>query len=378
MTKNVAKIPKFRLTRRAGSPYWQISWKLNGTRQGRSTGTTDRSEAERFLARHVLEWGLPAAKARNLTIAEIEPHYLEDCESRGVRMDQHRVKLRPIIENLGSFKPIEITPVITRRYVELRRQATRWGIEYLGPISDSTIRGELGALSGLMSYAVKNHMATTRQEIDYRSLEPSAPTPVFLELDEIRCFLDVCEGPDSWVGLWARLMLAGCCRPSAALALRWEHVGWPEDRYRGEAPDREGEVRPTLRSGGIVRLDVPTGKGNKRTAPYWTTSRRLYRALVEAHQRRQSDWVVERAGQQVIRANLRSPLQRLGAEAGLQTHVTPHVLKHSAVSLLMAQGVPTGTVSMLSGTSERVLVRVYGHRSRLLAQRLAEHRLVDL
>lgn len=49
--------------------------------------------------------------------------------------------------------------------------------------------------------------------------------------------------------------------------------------------------------------------------------------------------------------------------AGLGDDVTPHVLKHTCITWMLQRGVPVYEVSRFTGTSERIIDKVYGHHS---------------
>lgn len=47
--------------------------------------------------------------------------------------------------------------------------------------------------------------------------------------------------------------------------------------------------------------------------------------------------------------------------AGLGPDVTPHVLKHTAITWMLWKGIPIWEVARIVGTSPLMIERVYGH-----------------
>jgi len=70
---------------------------------------------------------------------------------------------------------------------------------------------------------------------------------------------------------------------------------------------------------------------------------------------------VEYAGRLILKE--RKGWDRAAELAGLGDDVTPHVLKHTCITWMLQNRVPIREVAGFTGTSEKVIERVYGHHS---------------
>src|SRR5208337_4251537 len=72
---------------------------------------------------------------------------------------------------------------------------------------------------------------------------------------------------------------------------------------------------------------------------------------------------VNRYGDPMRPQSVRSKLRRLAKEAGLQRRVTPHMLRHTAATLLIETGVDIRFVQRLLGHSSIATTEIYTHVS---------------
>ncbi|CAO4179664.1 Integrase family protein [Methylorubrum aminovorans] len=135
-------------------------------------------------------------------------------------------------------------------------------------------------------------------------------------------------------------------RPGAVLTASWEAAA--------------GRSYVDLDKGVFYRLREGARETNKRQPPV-----RLPRSIL-AHLRRwrrltnsESGFVVEWRGQPVARVKV--GFANAVKMSGLGEGVSPHTLRHSAVTHLMQQGVPTWEVAGFAGMGEAVLRRHYAH-----------------
>lgn len=168
--------------------------------------------------------------------------------------------------------------------------------------------------------------------------------------------------------------LACGLRRGEALALRWSDVDLDEGTIT---------VRGTLqRIRGQLVVTEPKTKGSRRRVELPASCT----AMLRAHRVRQAeerlragaswaggDWLLTNAmGGSLDPDNVRRSFSKLTKAAGLG-HWTPHELRHSAASLLLAQGVPLEVVSDLLGhASIRMTKDVYGHLLRPQRRHAAE------
>ena len=72
---------------------------------------------------------------------------------------------------------------------------------------------------------------------------------------------------------------------------------------------------------------------------------------------------VNRYGAEMQPQSVRSKLRRLAKEAGLDRRVTPHMLRHTAATLLIESGVDIRFVQRLLGHSSIATTEIYTHVS---------------
>jgi integrase len=107
-------------------------------------------------------------------------------------------------------------------------------------------------------------------------------------------------------------------------------------------------------------IDLGLARGKKRRARHLPINDTLLSLLTEAYQVRTSAWVVEYRSAQVasIRGGFRAACRRADL-AG----VTPHVLRHTAVTWMMQSGVPTTMIGKYAAMSSAMVEERYGHHS---------------
>jgi integrase/recombinase XerD len=110
------------------------------------------------------------------------------------------------------------------------------------------------------------------------------------------------------------------------------------------------------------------GKGSRDRMAYVTDAelRRELRLLVLA-QRKEAGPVralfVNRCGSTMRPQSIRSRLRRHAKESGLARRVTPHMLRHTAATLLIETGVDIRFVQRLLGHSSIATTEIYTHVS---------------
>ncbi|MCL2505960.1 MAG: site-specific integrase [Alphaproteobacteria bacterium] len=105
-------------------------------------------------------------------------------------------------------------------------------------------------------------------------------------------------------------------------------------------------------------INYGKGWGNKRRAIV-PINNELMVALQEAKTVAQTDYVIEFNGKQV--ASIKAAFRRLCKECNIKA--SPHVLRHTAATWLVMEGVPLREVARLLGNSEAMVEKVYGKHS---------------
>lgn len=193
---------------------------------------------------------------------------------------------------------------------------------------------------------------------------PAVPRREVLTLDiaQARKLLAAAKS-DRYEALWLLAVCTGM-RDGELLALRWADL----NQTRGTLTVRR-TVRNIPRVGWVE--GEPKSAAGRRTLPlppFVLAALREHRARQEEQRAARLDWhdmglvFPSTVGtymplSNLLRRNWRSLLARAGLPA-----MTPHQLRHSAVSLMLAAGVPPHTVQAIAGHADaRVTMAIYAH-----------------
>jgi len=153
----------------------------------------------------------------------------------------------------------------------------------------------------------------------------------------------------------------------------------------GEAQDASGQmklaVRLTVATGirvgelcGLRPQDVSSdccsirihGKGSRDRVVYLADPlllQALAKLLAIRRSQGSSSLLVNRLGRAMRSQSVRSSLRRIAAAGGVQRRVTPHMLRHTAATLLIETGVDIRFVQRLLGHSSIATTEIYTHVS---------------
>jgi integrase/recombinase XerD len=120
------------------------------------------------------------------------------------------------------------------------------------------------------------------------------------------------------------------------------------------------------------------GKGSKeRIVPFGDTARDVIVAFVETGRReldKHNDpyLFLSRRGRPMTRQSFWMKIVRYAKEAGISTHISPHVLRHSFATHLLENGADLRSVQMMLGHADISTTQIYTHVSRARLQRMYE------
>lgn len=371
------------LRKRGQSRVWVI---LDGERQI-ATGAveSDLGKAEAALARHI--GGKPRPSCPRdpsaITVAEVLAVY---AEQRGAKV-LSRLTLASGLERLEAFFESatcsSITPARCDEYTKWRcGQRNRRGPKYLDgrsrvagkagykatcretkPVSTSpalikpsTARRELAVLSAAITWAWRNRVLN--EHIPVRLPPKGQPRQRHLTRSEAARLLAGALGWEFTTGgrnhlrinrHLARFVLLGLytgTRHRAILELQWmpnTTGGWVD-----------------LSAGVLYRRAEMAAGGTKPRpaipiAPRLMAHLRRWRWLTARH-------VIEHNGLP-IRSQLQSSWRGARKLAGLDSAVTPHILRHTCASWMLQAGVPMWTVAGVLGATEEIVRTTYGHHA---------------
>jgi len=325
--------PTYSLAKRG--KFYVVQWWDGGKSRRVSCGTSDKGEAQRFLAEFKAGIDAPAIPP-SPTIGAVLDGYLAE---RGPRTHSQTIRYccEALKRHLADL-PVELlTKVQVRSYVAARRESGSQGAsavyrETLRPLSDGTLIRELGTLRAALAWAVRERWIPTAPYVE----RPSAPRARerWLTHEEASKLLEAAHAQH--IRLFIGLALYTGARAGALLQLTWSRVDLDAGTINlGEA--RGKKRRP--------RLPIPD-----ELAPI----------LALAAATATIPYVIEFAGGPV--ASIKTGFGAACRRAGLE-NVTPHILRHTAATWMVQRGVPKGMVAAWLGNTEQMVETVYGHHS---------------
>jgi integrase len=341
----------------------------DGTRRRVSASTQADALAKLREVQRTLDDGLPVIDGRR-TVGDYLEHWLAVVlPARG------RVRSQNTIDNYTTVVRLHLIPTIGRKTL---RSLTTEDVERVlrQKAAAGCSRSYVNRMRAVLVTAL-NHAEA--RAIVPRNVARLAEMPVgtkepnrrrSLTVDEAHQLLDAAKG-DRLEALFVVGLMLGL-RPGELCGLRWEDVDLPERllhvrqaMLRERTIDEGGDARWVLRPG-----DVKT----RRSRRSLTMPGPVYEALVlHAHRQREerdiacAEWrehglaFTTAFGTPIDPSNLRRAFSGLTERAGLGAW-KPYELRHSAVSLLSAAGVPLERIADLTGhTSTRMVDEVYRH-----------------
>ena len=330
-----------------------LGW-VDGHRKRKYVYGATQAEALRKIreAQKATEAGLPIPSDK-LTVGAHLEHWLTNVLPMSVRpstvANYATLARKHLIPTLGAKKLSRLTPEDVET---LLRQKSEAGL------SPNTVRLIRAILRRSLRHAERQGKVSRNVAALVDGVRVPKPQKRALTLDEAQRLLAAAHD-DRLGALYATLLELGL-RLGEALGLRWGDLDLDDatltitrrlDRAGGTAETKTHGSRRTLHlSDGLV-------------------------AALQRHADRQADemlragdlWVetgfvfTSEVGTALDQSNLRRRLTRLCQTAGIGK-LTPHELRHSAATLLLARGVPLHVVSEVLGHSSiRETKDVYGH-----------------
>ena len=334
-----------RLFWRESHDAFYIRWYENGAKRIRSTGTTDRREAEKALAEFIGASHRPAAGPvgpEQITVADALAIYAEG--QAGNTADPARIAyaIDALLPFWGDKAVAEITPAACDQYCRSRVVKPQKGSE--APerkAKPGTARKELGTLAAAINWMHKNGQMTRTVPV----LLPPKPEPKdrWLTVGEAARLLNAARTSEGrargYLPLFILMGLYTGARKEAILSLRWPQVDFARGR---------------------ITFALPGVAQTKKRRPTIPMPNRLRTFLRYAWTRRSSDTgtVLHIDGKPIGRLNRGFALA--AERAGLED-VTPHTLRHTRGTWLAQQGLPMWQIAGWLGQDQQTTERIYAH-----------------
>jgi integrase len=308
-----------RLTRINGKGKWLVYFERRRT----STGTTERKEAERFLAD--FKAGIARPEAMDKSVKGLLAAYLAN-----------RIKRKkPGAERLGYAHKALLTFFGEMQIDDINGDSCLDYLEQRG-VASRTVRTELEALRAALNWGQTAEGGRVVKEMPDLELPAKGNgRQRWLTRDEANRLLDGCIA--SHLRLFVALALHTAARRGAILTLKWDRVDFENRIIDYRNPD-----------------EIAT---NKRKVPVKINDT-LHAILSAAKGAASTGFVIERAGRNVdsIKHGFRDACIRAGL-----TGVTPHTLRHTAITWMMHRRVTIWDAAGFAGMTPEMVSKIYGH-----------------
>lgn len=281
-----------------------------------STRTKDWNAAEQFRAQFIAGLSNPAPPPEP-TIGYLLDRYRNEhgVNTRSLStMDQ---QLKPLKAFFGDLLPSHISNALLIDYAKQRE------------VSAGTILRSLGILKAAIHYAEGNRWIERQPQFVMPVRQPP-PRDLWLTREQVSILIDQAKSPH--IQLFIMIAVSTAARSGAILDLTWQQLDF----------DRR-------------IIDYGRGYGNKRRAVV-PMNDDVYVALCTARELALTDHVIEFNGKPI--RSLKKSFSKLCKENNIKA--SPHVLRHTAATWMVMDGVPLAEVARLLGDSERTVEKVYG------------------
>jgi integrase len=325
---------------------YEIRWsEQNGKRwrsHRKSTGHTDYSEAVSSLF-EFLNAGDEGHDADSRTVRQVYDHYLRyhSLPRGNDRTDQF--VLRAPLGAFGDWPAKSLTDRDIEFYTR-QRMSGKYGTREVKP---ATVRRELVALQAVLNYGCKKGLVH-KDRFAFPKPADGAPRQLWIDEGMQEQIVAAMADAPLDVRLFFRLALTYGVRKGAILDLTFG----PQIDFIS----------------GTIDFHVPGARVTRKRRPVVPMTANVRGDLELAFREKGR-------GRKVVERTAPDHYERIMKGLGYDW-VTPHVLKHSAITLLLRAGVQPGDVSRLTATDLRTIYKVYRHHTVDELAKIAEARRV--
>jgi len=326
-----------------GDVKFSINIMVDGERHHRIIGKasegvtlTQAQKAIEMLRTRAREERLDLPKGRKvaMSFAEAAVTYLDRLvQSGGKSIDDKRRHLeRRLVPYFGKGRLDSVTDLQVEQYVQSR---------IAEGFKRATVNRELSTLSHFFNRAINwKWMKRDDKPQIVKSAEPRKPITVLTDIEAGLLMQAAMDDVDPALALFVAFGLNTAMRHSEILKVRYEHIDFDSRRIfipEAKAGEREQVITPTLASL-LANRQQSSGDQKGWVFPVLWSGRVGHRITM---------------GKQFKRAVLR---------AGLSCErVTPHVMRHTAITNLVRAGVDLPTIQKISGHKTYAMVLRYTH-----------------
>jgi integrase len=315
------------------SDYLYVFWSEGGRSYRRSTRTTDRAEAEEWLAHFILEKEAPPVRKRHeMPIDLAFEDYLAEHGPALANKKRPEMSHRKMLEYFGTATVDALTPQAVRGYINWRKECG---------LKNNSIRRELSDLRAALNHQVYEGRLETAPKFRMPPKDP--PKDRWLTVTEAAALYTAADA--HWLRLFIDIALRTAQRKGAIMELQWEQVKFDEKLIYFNPSGR----RQTIKR----RAIVPMSAG-------------LYGILRHESKRksRKTNYVIESNWGPIRGGSMLKSFRAAGKAAGFGRDVTAHTLRHTAASWAAQRRVDHWMIRRLLGHTEANMTERYMHHDK--------------
>lgn len=348
--------------------------RADGKRSRRTYSAGSQREAIELLKKLQVEQATTGIREPSrMTVAEFLEKWISEAVHGNVKPSTEAIYANAvrshIVPLLGGTRLDRLRPMAVQEFVSALK--TGRGRRYGKPLSPRTQQIAFDVLARAMQQAVRWELIAANPAAAARRPRAESPEIEVFSPDEVQRILEVAA--EDRLGALFILALTTGMRQGEIFALTWDEIDW--DRAVAQVRASLSRHNDTL-----VRSSLKTKK-SRRNVP-------LPKRAVEALRRHRKAMLAEGLhnvpgnfvfvnlrGKPMSKSNFRARHhKRLLAAAGVR-YRNFHVFRHTAASMLLAEGVDLGTVSrMLGHSTPNLTLSLYGHmvpgKERVTAERM--------
>lgn len=321
---------------------WEVVEYRSGKLERHATGFSSRADAEEKLAEFIFERNSPQKNEREITFGELIAYYIREHMGTIARPETAIKCFDRLIPYFGDLKLSDYKKSMILKYIEHRKEEFDTWLkagEYkkVRTLKAQTVRREIEQLQAVIGYCYRDNVISVCPYL--WKPERSRPRERWLTKKEAAALLRAADAlpKADYLRLFIIIGLYTGARSEAISMLRWPQVDF-----------NTGHINFTVNQTNDIK------QASRVPMP-----RRLRRELLKAQKRGlEMGYVVHRHQERIksVKNSFASACELAGLDG-----VTPHVLRHTAVSWMMQAGVSPEMIGKFVGMSAQMVRQVYGH-----------------
>lgn len=352
-------------------------------------------EALRKLTDH----GIDEKKLKNLPFEKVAYEWLDTYRRTGVKASTIRLRKKEIKVILRYYAKTNIDKVTSRMHQKMLNHMDDIGYEVKGengetiykPYAKTTIEGVHTTAGMIFKYAIKEKMRMDNpcsgavipvKKVTVEDLEKNEIEEKYLEREELYEFLQAVKDHGLEYDLeWFYLLAFSGMRSGEVLALKWPDINFETNEIRIIKtlynPDNnmyKYELTPPKTTGSVRTIDIDESvmKMLKSHKVKQAEKRLANKNKIENYHDKKFVFCRDN-GYPFVQKNIIIRMERLLKKTSIKKHATPHIFRHTHISMLAEAEVDLVTVMKRVGHDDReTTLNIYTHVTEKMKKNAAE------